>query len=211
MTDIGWLAGRKVVTLLSDMNQPLGEAVGNSLEVIEAINTLHGHGPSDFLEHCLHVSAQMLVLGKHALDLETGRRMAEEALASGAAFEKFRVLVKAQGGDVTYVDDPEKFPKAKYIEAVKADRNGFLSRVNARTIGEASVLLGAGRAVKGDPVDHAVGIIIHHKVGERVSKGEPLYTIYANDATRQSAARDNLKAAYEWSEKRVPPLPLFYT
>ncbi len=210
MTDIGRLAGRKVVTLLSDMNQPLGEAVGNSLEVIEAINTLHGHGPEDFLEHCLHVSAHMLVLGRRAADLETGRRMAEKALASGAAFEKFRVLVRAQGGDVTYVDDPDKFPKAKFIEVVKADRSGFLAKVNARTIGEASVSLGAGRAVKADPVDHEVGFIIHRKVGDLVKEGEPLYTIYANDAIKQAAARENLKAAYQWSEKQVPPLPLFY-
>ena len=98
MKDIGRLAGREVVTLISDMNQPLGAAVGNSLEVIEAINTLHGGGPADFREHCLHVSAQMLVLGRRAADLESGRRMAELVLASGAAFEKFRVLVGAQGG-----------------------------------------------------------------------------------------------------------------
>ena len=113
MTDIGRLAGRKVVTLLSDMNQPLGQAVGNSLEVIEAIDTLHGHGPSDFHEHCMHVSAHMLVLGKRATDLETGRRMAEAVIASGAAFEKFRVLVRAQGGDVAYVDNPGKFPESE--------------------------------------------------------------------------------------------------
>lgn len=210
MTDIGRLAGRKVVTLLSDMNQPLGQAVGNSLEVIEAIDTLHDHGPSDFHEHCMHVSAHMLVLGKRAVDLETGRRMAEAVIASGAAFEKFRVLVRAQGGDVAYVDNPGNFPRATYIEVVKADRSGTLSRVNARIIGEASVSLGAGRAVKGDPVDHAVGFIIHHKVGDQIDEGEPLFTIYANDATKQTNARENLHAAFGWSEKPVTPLPLFY-
>jgi pyrimidine-nucleoside phosphorylase len=210
MTDIGRLAGRKVVTLLSDMNQPLGQAVGNSLEVIEAINTLHGHGPSDFVEHCLHVSAHMLVLGRRAGDLETGRRMAEEVIASGAAFEKFRVLVRAQGGDVSFADYPEKFTKAKYIEVVKADRSGTLSQVNARTIGEASVSLGAGRSVKGDPVDHAVGFIIHHKVGDLIEAGETLFTIYANDVMKQTAARESLQGAFGWSEKPVTPLPLFY-
>ncbi len=148
MTDIGGLAGRKVVTLLSDMNQPLGQAVGNSLEVVEAIDTLHGNGPADFLEHCLHVSAHMLVLGNHAADLETGRRMAEGVIASGAAFEKFRVMVHAQGGDISYADNPGKFPKARYIEGVKAERSGSLSQVNARIIGESSVLLGAGRSDK---------------------------------------------------------------
>ncbi len=210
MTDIGRLAGRKVVTLLSDMNQPLGHAVGNSLEVIEAIDTLHGRGPSDFLEHCLHISAHMLVLGQRAADLESGRRMAEAVIASGAAFEKFRVLVQAQGGDVSYADDPDKFPKAKYIEVIRAERSGSLSRVNARTIGEASVSLGAGRAVKNDLVDHAVGLIIQHKVGDRVTEGDPLFSIYANDLSRQAAALEALRSAFGWSDQPVAPLPLFY-
>jgi pyrimidine-nucleoside phosphorylase len=210
MKDIGKLAGRKVVTLLSDMNQPLGEAVGNSLEVIEAINTLHDLGPADFREHCLHVCAHMLVLGQRALDLESGRRMAEAAIASGAAFEKFRILVRAQSGEVSFVDVPGKFPKARYVEVVKADRSGNLSRVHARMIGEAAVALGAGRARKGDPVDHAVGLIIHRKVGELVEKGEPLYTIFANDAAKQAIVREGLRKAFEWSDKPVAPLPLFY-
>jgi pyrimidine-nucleoside phosphorylase len=210
MTDIGKLAGCEVVTLLSDMNQPLGEAVGNSLEVIEAINTLHGGGPPDFREHCLHVSAHMLVLGRRAPDLESARRMGETVLASGAALEKFRVLVRAQGGDLSYVDDPEKFPKAKYIDVVSSDRSGNLSRVNARKIGEASVALGAGRAMKDDPVDHAVGFIIHRKVGEHVEQGEPLLTIYANDPAKQAAVRQGLLDAFGWSDQPVAPLPLFY-
>lgn len=210
MTDIGKLAGRKVVTLLSDMNQPLGQAVGNSLEVVEAIDTLHGGGPADFLEHCLHVSAHMLVLGNHAADLETGRRMAERVIASGSAFEKFRIMVQAQGGDVSYADDPGKFPKAKYIEDIKAERSGSLSQVNARIIGETSVSMGAGRAVKSDHVDHAVGFIIQHKVGDKVNRGEKLFTIHANDASRLAAARENMQSAFGWSDKPVAPLPLFY-
>lgn len=210
MTDIGRLAGCRVVTLLSDMNQPLGDAVGNSLEVIEAINTLHGKGPADFTEHCLHVSAHMLVLGCRAPDLESGRRMAEMAVASGAAFEKLRDLVRAQGGDVSFVDNPGKFPKAQFIEVVKADRSGTLTRVHARLIGEASVALGAGRARVGDQVDHAVGFIIHHKVGARVEKGGPLFTIYANDAKKQTEVRESLRAAFGWSDKPVAALPLFY-
>lgn len=210
MTDIGKLAGCDVVTLLSDMNQPLGEAVGNSLELIEAIDTLRGHGPADFREHCLQVSARMLVLGKRATDLDLGRRMAEEAIASGAALEKFRILVHTQGGDVSFVDNPEMFPKAKLIEVVKAKRGGSLSRVHARMIGEAAVVLGAGRAKKDDQVDHAVGLIIHHKVGERVEKGEPLFTIHANDAAKQAEVRKSVQKAFGWSEKPVAGLPLFY-
>ena len=146
MVDIGKLAGREVVALLSDMNQPLGYAVGNSLEVIEAIETLKGAGPEDFREHCLHVSAHMLVLGKRAGDLAEGRALAEKSLADGSAFEKLRVLVQAQGGDVSYVDDPSKFPRARYVEVVESPRNGYLAQIQARSVGEAAVTLGAGRA-----------------------------------------------------------------
>jgi pyrimidine-nucleoside phosphorylase len=210
MIDIGKLAGRQVVTLLSDMNQPLGEAVGNALEVIEAVNTLHGGGPADFREHCLRVSAQMLLLGRRAPDLEFGRRMAEAAIASGAAFEKFRILVETQAGDVSFIDDLQKFPKARIIEHVKADRSGYLDRVNARIIGEAAVTLGAGRDRKGDPVDHAVGFLIHRKVGDYIKQKQPLFTIYANDEVKLTEARRRVRAAFGWSDQPVLPLPLFY-
>jgi pyrimidine-nucleoside phosphorylase len=210
MIDIGHMAGREVISLLSDMNQPLGAAVGNSLEVIEAINTLHGQGPADFREHCLHVSAHMLVLGKRAPDLEVGRRMAEEKIATGEAFEKLRVLVRVQGGDVSYLDFPEKFSKAKFVETVFSDSVGNLAKVNARVIGEAAVALGAGRARKDDPVDHAVGLIIHHKVGDWVDKGEPLYTIHANDMGKLFKGRESLRDAFVLSERSVAALPLFY-
>src|SRR5512134_3960915 len=128
MVDIGQLAGREVVALLSDMNQPLGNAVGNSLEVVEAIETLKDNGPEDFLEHCLHVSAHMLVLGKRARDLAQGRSMAEKSIVDGSAFEKLKVLVEAQGGDVTYVEDASRFPRAEHVEVVKAPRSGYLSQ-----------------------------------------------------------------------------------
>jgi pyrimidine-nucleoside phosphorylase len=192
------------------MNQPLGNAVGNSLEVIEAINALKGDGPYDFREHCLHVSAHMLVLGKRANDLGEGRAMAESAIANGTAFEKFRVLVQAQGGDVSYVDDITKFPRAKFVEVVHAHRSGSISQIHARSVGEAAVILGAGRAKKSDAVDHAVGIIIHHKVGYVIQQGEPLFTIYANDEAKLAEARAMTLAAHSFSDDVVPPLPLFY-
>jgi pyrimidine-nucleoside phosphorylase len=210
MVDIGKLAGREVVALLSDMNQPLGFAVGNSLEVIEAIETLKGGGPEDFREHCLYVSAHMLVLGKQAKNLEEGRKMAEAAIANGSAFEKLRVLVQAQGGDVSYVDDLSKFERAKFIEVVNASRGGSISQVQARSVGEASVTLGAGRAKKSDSVDHAVGFVIHKKVGDQVQKGEPLFTIHANDESKLTEAREVVLAAFSFSNTVVPPLPLFY-
>jgi pyrimidine-nucleoside phosphorylase len=210
MVDIGKLAGREVMALLSDMNQPLGNAVGNSLEVIEAIETLKGGGPEDFREHCLHVSANLLVLGKRVKDLSEGRALAEKSIADGSAFEKLRVLVQTQGGDVSFVDDASKFPRAKYVEVVESPRDGYLAQIHARTVGEASVTLGAGRAKKSDPVDHAVGFIIHHKVGDKVGKGEPLFTIHATDEAKLAEVRDSVLAAHDHSDSPVERLPLFY-
>ena len=210
MVDIGQLAGRDVVALLSDMNQPLGNAVGNTLEVIEAVETLRDNGPADFLEHCLHVSAHLLVLGKRAQNLEEGRAMAEKSITDGSAFEKFRVLVEAQGGDVSYVDDTSKFPAAEYVEVVESPQNGYLSQIHARIVGEAAVALGAGRARKSDPIDHAVGFIIHHKVGDRVENGDPLFTVHANDKEKLSEARKAILSAHRFSEEPVGSLPLFY-
>jgi pyrimidine-nucleoside phosphorylase len=210
MVEIGSLAGRKTVALLSDMNQPLGNAVGNALEVVEAIETLHGGGPADFREHCLHVSAHMLVLGQRAAGLDEGRKLAEKAISDGSAFEKWRVLVEAQGGDVSFVDDPSRLPRAKFVEVVEAPRSGVLAQVQARTVGEASVALGAGRARKGDPIDHAVGLVVHHKVGERVEQGQPLFSVHANDQARLAEAREAVLRAHAFSDRVIPPLPLFY-
>ncbi len=210
MVDIGVMAGRKVVTILSDMNQPLGKAVGNALEVIEAIDTLRGSGPADFREHCMHVSAHMLVLGRRASDLVSGRQMAEAAIKSGAALEKLRVLVNAQCGDVSFIDNPQKFPKARFIDMVESESRGYLARVHARMIGEAAVTLGAGRARKGEPVDHAVGFIVHSRVGDFIELKQPLITIYADDKAKLAEARLCIQAAFGWSDLPVPPLPQFY-
>ncbi len=210
MVQIGELAGREVVALLSDMNQPLGNAVGNALEVIEAIDTLKGSGPEDFREHCLHVAAHMLVLGKRASDTKAARLLAERAINDGSAIQKFRTLVEAQGGDASYVDNPDKFPNAKFIEAVKSPESGYLEQIQARIIGEAAVALGAGRAKKGDPVDHAVGFVIHCQVGDQVEKGQPLFTIHANEKSLLAEARQTVLAAFRWSDAPVPALPLFY-
>ena len=210
MVDIGKLAGRDVVALLSDMNQPLGCAVGNSLEVIEAIEMLKGGGPEDFREHCLHVSAHMLMLGKRAKTLDEGRAMAEKSIVDGSAFKKLRILVNAQDGDVSFVDDPSKFPRAKYVSVVESPRSGSISQVHARLVGEAAVALGAGRAKKSDPIDHAVGFVIHTKVGDQVKDGDPLFTVYANDEGKLAEAREAVLAAYSFTDETVEPLPLFY-
>ena len=210
MVDIGRLAGRKTVALLSDMNQPLGGAVGNALEMIEAIEMLRGGSPADYREHCYHVAAHVLVAGQRAKTLEEGRAMAEKAVANGSALETLRVLVQAQGGDVSFVDDVTKFERAKYVEVVNAPRSGFISQVHARSVGEASVALGAGRAKKTDSIDHAVGFIIHKKVGDKVQEGEPLFEIHANDTVKLEEARKAVLSAHQFSDDFVPPLPLFY-
>jgi len=210
MVAIGELAGRRVVALLSDMNQPLGCAVGNALEVQEAIETLHGGGPQDFREHCLTFSSHMLTLGGIAPNPASGRALAMRALDDGSAFQKFRALVSAQGGDVSYVDDPDKLSKARLVELVKAPRSGCLAQVHARIVGEAAVALGAGRTKKGQAIDHAVGIVIHHKVGDFVERGQPLFTIHAGDPARQAEVRERLLNAHVWSDEPVAPLPIFY-
>jgi pyrimidine-nucleoside phosphorylase len=210
MVDIGRLAGRKTVALLSDMNQPLGSAVGNSLEMIEAIEALHGKAPYDYMEHILHVTAQVLTLGGRTKDLEEGRVLAEKSIQDGSALDKLRLLVKAQGGDVAYVDDTSKFERANLVEVVKAPRGGFISQVHARIVGEASVALGAGRAKKGDPIDHAVGFLILKKVGDEVKTGEALCEIHANDEAKLKEAHAAVLSAFQYSEEPVPPLPLFY-
>ncbi len=210
MTSIGKLAGREVVTVISDMNQPLGEAVGNALEVREALDALHGGGPADFREHGLYMSAEMLVLGKKAKDVTEGRALAEQAIADGRAFEKFRQLISAQGGDVSYVDDPDKMAKASIVEVVPAPKSGWIQQIHAGEVGRAAVTLGAGRDKKGDPVDHAVGFMIHHKVGDRVEAGQPLFTIHANNAAIKPEVQARVAAAHIISDVPVPPLPLFY-
>jgi pyrimidine-nucleoside phosphorylase len=210
MVAIGKLSKRDVVCLLSDMNQPLGHAVGNALELIEAVETLKGGGPVDFREHCVEVACHMLVLGKKAVNLEEARKMVEDVIRKGAALEKFRQLVIAQGGDVSYVDDLNKLPKAPFIEVVNAPRSGYLSEINAREIGITSVDLGAGRAKKSDQIDHAVGLIIHHKVGDAVTQGQPLFDIHANDQQKLGEAKERVLAAHGFSDLPCEPLPLFY-
>lgn len=210
MVSIAKLAGRKAVGLLSDMNQPLGNAVGNALELNEAIQTLRGNGPEDFLEHCLVIAGHMLALGGVTSDEEQGRQMAYATLQGGRGWERFKELVAAQDGDVGYIEDPTRLATASMIEQVPAPRSGYLQEINARIVGETAVNLGAGRAKKGDPIDLAVGIIIHHKVGDFVETGDPLFTIHANNQAKLEESRQRLLSAHVWSELPVDPLPLFY-
>ena len=210
MVDIAEGSGRKAVALLSDMNQPLGRAVGNALEVREAIDTLRNGGPQDFVEHCVVVAAHMLTLGGAAKDAEEGRTVAVKSLENGEAWEKFKTLIATQGGDVAYLENPERLPTARYIETIRSSQNGHLSQVDARIVGETAVTLGAGRAKKSDAIDHAVGIEVLHKVGDYVEKDQPIFIVHANDEDQLTAAGQRLLTALGWSDSPVEPLPLFY-
>lgn len=210
MVDIARLANRRAVALISDMNQPLGVAVGNSLEVKEAIATLQGGGPASFLEHCLDVAEQMLVLGKAADSMQDARKMAQRALQDGSAWKRFLELVEAQGGDVSYVRDPGKFPRATVIKTVPSPENGYLSQIHARIVGETAVDLGAGRAKKDDQIDHSVGIEILREVGDYIEKGQDLFVIHASSQEDVKRAEKRLLEAHRWSDQPVPALPLVY-
>lgn len=210
MVDIAHLADRQALALLSDMNQPLGQAVGNALEVREAIATLQGGGPADFREHCLEVASHMLVLGGKVDTEVQGRKLAQEALANGTAWERFKRLVSRQGGDVHFVEEPQRLPQAPLIHTVESLNTGYLSLIDACEVGETAVTLGAGRARKGEPIDYAVGIEILHKVGDYVQVGQPLFVVHARSEADFEAARRRLLAAHQWSQEVVNPLPHFY-
>ncbi len=210
MVDIGNDAGRKTVALISDMNQPLGDAVGNALEVKEAIASLHGGGPVGFWIHCEAVAAQMVLLAGKAETLEAANVMVNEVRGNGRAWEKFRQLVTAQGGDVSQIDDPALLPQAPYVEPILSPQTGTIAAINTAAVGWASVRLGAGRLVKEDKIDHAVGLILPHNVGAIVEAGQSLGDIHANNSDKLAQARAEVLAAITWSDKPVEPLPHFY-
>jgi pyrimidine-nucleoside phosphorylase len=210
MVHIGAQAGRTMAALISDMNQPLGNAVGNALEVAEAIETLRGRGPEDFREHCVHLAAHLLHRAGKSANLRQARAEAERGLASGAALAKFRALVEAQGGDVGYVDEPIRFPKAKVVREVLSPQSGWVKAVDAREVGETVVSLGGGRAVKGQPIDHSVGIVVLKKVGDRVEEGETLFRVHAATPEGAAMAEARVLAAHRFSRTKVERLPQFY-
>ncbi|PEN63339.1 pyrimidine-nucleoside phosphorylase [Bacillus wiedmannii] len=180
MVRIGNNVGRQTMAVISDMSQPLGFAIGNALEVKEAIDTLKGEGPEDLTELVLVLGSQMVVLAKKANTLEEAREMLIEVMKNGKATEKFKEFLSNQGGDSSIVDNPEKMPQAKYVIDVPAKTSGVISNIVADEIGIAAMLLGAGRATKEDEIDLAVGLMLRKKVGDAVKEDEPFVTIYAN-------------------------------
>ncbi|MCG1067257.1 pyrimidine-nucleoside phosphorylase [Staphylococcus epidermidis] len=180
MVRIGNNVGRNTMAIISDMSQPLGNAVGNSLELKEAIATLKGNGPKDLTELVLTLGSQMVVLAEQAESLDEARQMLVDAIKTGKALNKFKTFLSNQGGDDSIVDSPEKLPSAKYQVEFKAKKDGFITEIIANEIGVASMMLGAGRQTKEDVIDLGVGIVLNKKVGEHVEKGENILTIHTN-------------------------------
>lgn len=180
MVRIGNHVGRKTIAIISDMSQPLGFAIGNALEVKEAIETLQGKGPKDLTELVLTLGSQMVILAGKAKTSEEAKEMLLDAIHSGKALDKFKEFLANQGGDASIVDDLTKLPQAKYKIELPAKQSGYISRMVADEIGVASMILGAGRATKEDVIDLAVGLVLHKKVGDKVEEGESILTIYSN-------------------------------
>ncbi len=213
MVQIGTDAGRDMVATLSDMQQPLGNAVGNALEVKESIETLRGNGPADLVEHCLVIAGYMLRLagrGERWTDEDQVREILTEKLNNGEAFERFREMVSTQGGDLAMVDDPSLLPRAKFQETLQAFDAGYVSQVAADHVAQAALILGAGRMRKEDAVDHAVGVEVFINVGDEVQQGQEIARIHANDEAALKDAQQEVLNAIQISSEAVDPLPLFY-
>lgn len=209
MVEIGRDAHRQTVAFLTDMNQPLGLAIGNALEVKEAIETLKGHGPKDLEELVLQLARQMVVLAKKAPDVETAYEQLKEKLHSGEAFNKFKEFVQAQGGDVAQIENPDLLPKADSIIPVKASQSGYVHQIDALSIGLAAMKLGAGRATKDDMIDMAVGVVLDKKVGDSVGEGDVLAYIHANRVDNEEAIA-YIQKAYCICKDPVCPPTLIY-
>lgn len=210
MVEIGSQVGRKTVAVISDMNQPLGFAVGNALEVKEAIATLAGKGPDDLTELALSIGSRMLVLGGLVFSVDEGRQKLVELMASGKAVDKLAEMVEAQGGVKDEVYSPEKLPQAQILHAILAKEDGYVTEIDAEAIGHASVVLGAGRQTKDMPIDLAVGIVLHKKRGDQVTAGEPLATIHANQETLLKSALEAMRDAFLISQQPPAEQALIY-
>jgi pyrimidine-nucleoside phosphorylase len=207
MVDIGNRVGRRTIAVLSDMSQPLGKAIGNALEVREAIDTLRGVGPQDLTELCLTLGSHMAVLAGITPNKEEARKLLEQAISSGKALDKFKTFLTAQGGDASVVDEPDRLPTAKYRIEVPSKNAGFVATIAAENMGLAAMLLGAGRATKQSTIDLAVGIVLHKKIGDQVHAGDSLATIHANGEEIQEVM-DKIYESIRIQAQPVIPPPL---
>ena len=208
MVSIGKLAGKDVSAVISDMDQPLGSAVGNALEVKEAIRTLNGQGPEDLEQLVLVLGSIMTVKAGRVENTEEAERLLRDSLESGRAFEVFKAFIRAQGGDPEEAEHPELLPSAAYQEAVCAERDGFVSDIRTEEIGRICLLLGGGRETKESAIDLSVGLVLCKKKGDAVKKGEPLAVIHASDPGKLSEAKKRLLEAYEFTSQKPEAAPL---
>ncbi|MFS0576696.1 pyrimidine-nucleoside phosphorylase [Sporosarcina sp. 179-K 3D1 HS] len=207
MVAIGRQTGRQTMAVISDMSQPLGFAIGNALEVIEAIETLKGNGPADLTELCLVLGSRMVVAGGKAASVEEARAKLEQAMADGSALERFERLIEAQGGNPAVIENPTLLPSAAYQIEVPAPASGFVTQMDADSLGVAAMLLGAGRATKEDVIDLAVGVVLKKKIGDPVKQGESLAVIHANtENVEQSLTMIQQHIQIGTSQVEAPPL-----
>ncbi len=210
MVSIGNLSGRRVIAVLSPMDQPLGEAVGNALELKEAVELLRGKAPKDYRYHCMHLAAYMLILGKKAATLQEALAMAEATIADGSAMIKLEELVAAQSGDVSYIRELDRLPKARIHKTITASKSGWVRKVDAKEVGESSVMLGAGRSKKEDKIDYGVGILVKVKIGDIVAEKQPLFEVHANDEEKLNQVLEKLRNAVEIVDEPVKAPPFFW-
>lgn len=210
MVDIGKHLGRETIGVISDMDQPLGYAIGNSLEVIEAIELLKGNGPKDLLELTLTIGSNMLLCAKMAESEEEARKMLMENIENGKGLEKLKDFVKAQGGDISPIDDYSKFPQAKYVEKVTSPVDGYITKIHAEAFGLIAMELGAGRATKESEIDLAVGIVLNKKIGEKVNKGDVLAYIHSNIEDKIEKARKSILENIVIEDNYDLNIPLIY-
>ena len=208
LTDTGRAMGKRVTALITEMNQPLGRAVGNAIETVEAIEALRGNLKGDFAELCLELAAQMLLVGGITNDLNDARERSRHAITSGQALERFRQCIEAQGGDPRVCDDVKLLPQAARSQTITADRNGFVTGIETDEIGRIVMDWGGGRQRLEDAIDYGVGLFIHAKTGDRVRPGDPLVTAHYNDETRLAEMQTRLRAAYRIEENAPKPEPL---
>jgi pyrimidine-nucleoside phosphorylase len=208
MCAIGWGLGKQLVALITRMDQPLGRAVGNAVEVAESLECLKGEGPADLVELSIELAAEMVVMGGRAGSLEEARAICRRTVDDGSALERFGRMMEAQGGDRRVVDDPSLLPAPRRQVVLKSWVSGYVRALAARPVGHATMLLGAGRARMDSPVDHAVGVVVHKKVGESVAVDEPLCTLFVNDESRLLEAETLIREAYSFTGEPAVAEPL---
>jgi len=209
MVDIGENCGRKMAALITDMNVPTGYAIGNSLEVMEAVDVLKGGGPADLRDICLELSANMVHLATDA-DMSTCRDQVRGQLENGAAFETFVKIIQAQGGDTKYLHDTNLFEKASILYEVIVPKSGYIAYMNAENCGLASCMLGAGRGTVDDVIDYSAGIVLHAKTGDFVKEGDVLATFHTNNEASLTSAEEVFLNGFEFTEDSATTPPLIY-